>query len=295
MTDFFKTLMHVMVVALLTLPTRAGATEWGRDLAADRDDVPSFTVGLVSDVRLSVIEGGGSVPDGDLEINESAWAFGFSDEYWGWLCSMRVDLLFASVSEGETAHGDLYLETADAIAFNGMEYDYMWVPEGAPYENEFTGGWLELNGMLHPLMLGHEENNVTPLLEFGFMAMAGTAGLDAGEPTSAAGDFVVGGDSSGMVGSFTPQLGGGIDWRMGAADRVHHVVQLHVLVAMPGISDADHLNVKGTYRAELPLRDFENSLFAGIDLQLFETDLEDGDERAESGRTSVLLMLGMTY
>ena len=108
------------------------AIEWGRTLPDDRDDVPALTVGLVSDVQSSIVKGGAGVSGDDLGIGESGLGIGFSDEYWGWICSMRVEFLLTSLSEQETAQNDLYLKTSDKVDFNGASYQYMRVPAGAP-------------------------------------------------------------------------------------------------------------------------------------------------------------------
>lgn len=275
--------------------TGSFAVEWGRTLPTDRDDVPALTVGPVSDVQASVIKGGVSVPSDDLSIGESGWGLGYSHEYWGWLCSLRFELLLTSLSEQEIAQSDIYLKTSDKVEFNGASYRYMRLPTGTPFENQFTGGWLDLNAMVHPVMFGDETESLTPLIEAGFLGMGGTIGVDAGDPTSAAGEFVTGGSSSGFTTSLTPQLGGGLDWRIGAKEELNHILQLHVLVGMPGMTDADHLNVKGSYHVQFPLKDYANTLFTGLDFRYTSTTSEDDNEKSEFDMSSIMMVFGMTY
>jgi hypothetical protein len=289
----FRSLAAATVV-LLPL-SRGMATEWGRSLPTDRDDVPALTVGLVSDVQNSIEKGGAHVSTEDLAIGASGWGIGFSDEYWGWLVSLRYELLITSLSEKETAHKDLYLKPADKVQFDGQSYNYMRIPKGTPYENEFTGGWLDLNAMIHPVTFGGPDNSFTPLIEVGFIAMGGTADLNAGDPSSASGNFVTGGDSSGYTDSFTPQLGGGLDWRIGAESEINHVLQLHALVGLPGATEADHLNIKASYHVLFPMEGYENTFLAGLDYRNVSTELEDGDEQSTFTMSSIMLVLGMTY
>jgi hypothetical protein len=208
---------------------------------------------------------------------------------WPWF-RLQLDSVFMNPSIEATARRDYYLTLNDSISFLGRDYDHFMIPEGTRFDADFTGNMTELTLMFVPLSVQDDALEITPSLELGVLALGGRYEIDAGVSHGVTTyqyppeQFVIGGHAEDWAGIGVPQWGGGVEVRLGAADRIHLDLQAHYLFCLynGGTSvfttakhrnkdlDLDHRNLR--LRAELRFPSEKRTWTVGVQAQFIETD-----------------------
>lgn len=282
-----------------------GVFQLGRELPSERDDIFALKLGSAFDVKVwDKAEGAVGGSSSDAEVAGPGFAFGLGYEYAAWIVSVQFDATFTTISGERTASDDLFLDTADDVSFNGGSYERMHIPAGSSFDSQFTGATLDLTLLVNPFVMNFGDVRLTPYAEIGLLGIGGLYSIDAGDPASVVYSadgvpYVVGGSSSGFTGMGSPQVGPGLEIRIGGEEDPNHVIQAHVLF-FNFMGDEDSLlNAKLSYRYEVPMEDYVNSWFVGLDARMasMEGEAEEGstDAAYEYAMSSVTLCLGLTY
>ena len=199
--------------------------------------------------------------------------------------------MFLNPSIEATARRDYYLTLNDSISYRGHDYDHFMIPDGEHFDAEFFGNMTELTLMLVPFSVRQDDwLEVTPSLELGIIAIGGRYEIDAGESRGITTyqyppeEFVIGGSVKDWAGIGVPQWGGGVEVRLGAADKTHLDLQAHYLFCIYDGStscfttakhrdkdlDLDHRNLR--LRAEVRFPSEKRTWSVGVQAQFIETD-----------------------
>lgn len=258
----------------------------------------------------------GTFAGNDFELDDPSWMFGFTYEHSWMFVTFQWDFGVMNPAKETTASRDYFLKAGDSIDFNGQSYDYMRIAAGTPLSTEVLGLNTELNWLITPFGLNFDDYiRITPSLDAGMMMFAGQYTIDAGDPTGAAvyqtpsAEFVTGGETSGMLGVFTPQFGFGGEFRLGGYNALAWTTQIHYMFSLFGgtilgggdSDEFEHSNLKVRTQLEIPRgEDAENGCFTlGVQLQMVETTgLTNGDPLSTGYRyslDSVLGTIGFTF
>ena len=141
--------------------------------------------------------------------------------------ALRWNVQYLNVSSDATAKRDYYISLFDDVEYRGNSYERMKIPKGSDFSMDLTGAYMDLVLSITPFTIGEPDAiELTPVLDIGLVAAGGKLDIDAGRARGTYTyqnppvDFVVGGDSSSMVGVAAPMVGGGLELCVGAPDRV---------------------------------------------------------------------------
>lgn len=185
-----------------------------------------------------------------------------------------------------------YYIGVDSIEFEGVEYEYMRIPEGQAFTVDMFAGIFEIRGMFTPFTIS--AGNVahfTPYVNFGLFVLASQYDIDAGPATriytylDPPEEFVENGQASGSLVGVIPEIGLGGEFRFGAADTVNLVLRAdYAGFQFSGDSGAftssehrekdvelDHSNVKVSCQIEMPMKS-DRCFTLGVEWINVETD-----------------------
>lgn len=135
--------------------------------------------------------------------------------------TLQSRLTYLNPSESTRAVRDYYIGVDD-VSFNGKSYDYMTIPEGESFKAELQGGTFALRAMVTPVsILAGDAVEVTPSIGLGLNVFFSRFEIDAGPAQGVVlyenppREYVVGGKGEGWTGMVLPELGLGLDVRMG--------------------------------------------------------------------------------
>jgi hypothetical protein len=195
----------------------------------------------------------------------------------------------------------------DNINYNGGSYGFMQIPANTPFETSFTGGTLDMNLKFHPLVINFTDTfKVVPSLIGGALLYGGEQSIDAGAPagvvrsSSQDREYVVGGETSGLVSMAAPQVGFGCEVRTGGVEDFNQVLKLHWLFFGLIGDDIDHSNIRLSYRAEFPMDEYVNKWFIGLDFAMMDStgkeELNGSDvETSNFAMSTLMFCAGLTY
>jgi len=114
-----------------------------------------------------------------------------------------------------------YISVSD-ISYEGQSYEYMYIPEGQPFDATIDGGSAAIRGLITPFSLSISDNFVSfsPWLHIGVYAVGGHYKIDAGPARGTVQyevppeTYVVGGEGTGDVGAALPEIGFGGELRI---------------------------------------------------------------------------------
>lgn len=244
-----RILLSVAVSALAT--ATSAQMMWGGAPVPERDSNWSFSAGAILNLEGSVDElsrgyytASGQHEKQSLAESYTLEDFGVDGTYpvyglayakrWEFF-AFRWNLLLMSLSADAVAKRDYYIGIGDEIDYNGVEYDHMKIAEGTPFSVDFTGFMTDLMFSFTPftVLLG-EDVKLTPRIDLGLVAVGGQYEIDAGTSTGTTVyqnppvDFVVGGNSESLIGIGAPQLGGGLELRVGPDDDIQWISSLGI-------------------------------------------------------------------
>ncbi len=239
----------------LAASTLHAGLDWGRSGSTERDSRWTFSAGAVMNVKGTVEEltrpyytASGqhfkqelaesySLADFGVDGAHPMFGIGYS-KHWNYV-TFKWNLSAMLVSSEAIALRDYYFGIGKAIRVNGQPYDHMMIPEGQAFSMDFTGLMTDLTVSLTPFSLSiGDAFRLTPSLDIGLVGVGGFYDIDAGEPQGTTVyqnppvDFVVGGQSKSAIGIAAPQIGGGLEMRVGADDALQWVTALNVSVFM---------------------------------------------------------------
>ena len=135
--------------------------------------------------------------------------------------TFHADFKYLNPSVSSEAVRDYYLGV-DEVKFNGQSYEYMTIPEGASFEADMEGGFLGVRGLITPFSLTAGQGlEITPGLGLGVNAFFSSFTVDAGPAQGVVlyeippREYVVGGRGEGWTYMVLPELGIGLDVRIG--------------------------------------------------------------------------------
>lgn len=252
----------------LVASTSNAQFDWGSQQSEARDSRWTFSAGAVLNLKGTVDEltrpyytASGQHHKQSLAESYSLKDFGVDDVYpmfglgylkrWDYF-AFKWNVSALMVSSDAVALRDYYLGIGKAIRVNGVPYDHLMIPEGTPFSLDFTGLMTDLTFSFTPFSLSLGESfRLTPSIDFGLIAIGGFYDIDAGDSHGTTVyqnppvDFVIGGQSKSAIGIAAPQIGCGLEMRVGADDDLQWVTSLGVSVfAYDGRTDlftsADH-------------------------------------------------------
>ncbi len=339
--------MMMVVVGLTAGDSEAKWIRAGRDLEDGRDFSLRVTVGAINEFQAMVQETTRRVYEvtgeewkqdranrfdlNDFNVGGSHTTVGLSmEKAWKYI-TLQLDGSYMSISSKAVARRDYYIGVGKDIVYNGSVYSHLKIEEGSEFAFDVNGGTLEARLLLTPFTLRpFKAVRLTPFLDVGLFGYAGVYELDAGESRGVVQyqnppeHFVVGGQAEGVLGLGLPQYGGGLELRLGTADRVNLVLQGHYTVCQYDGSTSfltssahreknarvDHRYVRVRLYLEYPLK-ASRSLVVGVQYQQVESDgsitstatdpaeiltlRERFDKDVEFRMRSVNAMLGFTF
>jgi hypothetical protein len=299
----------VVVVCLLAAGA-AGRAEivGGRVLPPARDAGLSVGVGAIVDMAGEVRETTRPLytatgreylqerrEDYDLEdfgMDGGYATFALAGENAGKYVTLGFRLTYLGLDTETTALRDYYIGVS-SVSFAGRDYEYMQIPEGTPFTADFTGGMLELHGLVTPLTFQGGGLLLTPWLGLGLLVVGGQYKIDAGPATGTVQylnppeTYVVGGEADGFVVGGLPELNLGGELRLGASDALNLVVRLNYgfcsFEADAGMFSSadhhdkdltlDHANLRAMCGIEWPLEG-GRAVSLGVTYQSIKTEAE---------------------
>lgn len=247
---FRKLMLSVVFSAALTVHAQL---EWGSQRSFARDSRWTISVGAVVNLEGTVDEltrpyytASGQHHKQSLAESYSLKDFGVDDAYpmfglgyakrWDYF-AFKWNLSALIVSSDAVALRDYYLGIGKAIRINGQPYDHLMIPEGQAFSMDFTGLMTDLTFSFTPFSISFGESfRLTPSIDIGLVGLGGFYDIDAGEPKGTTVyqnppvDFVIGGQSKSAIGIAAPQIGCGLELRVGADDALQWVTSLGVAV-----------------------------------------------------------------
>ena len=234
----------ILILLFGTAIVNAGLVA-GRSIPRDRNAGITLKMGQIANFEASVKDesrGSGFLRQDfsleDFGIDGGYVTYGLSaDKAWKFF-GIQLDLLYLGISEDITAQHS-YNINVDSIGFNGA--DYLHVAANTDVNAEFTGGILELTGVITPLSFALSENvSFSPWVSFGLMVMGGDYDIDNGKTTATVSygplseTYAVGGSASGPVGFIVPEIGFGGEIRIGVEDDFNFVLNANYSVLPMG-------------------------------------------------------------
>ncbi|MBU1692962.1 MAG: hypothetical protein KJ726_04975 [Verrucomicrobia bacterium] len=235
-------MIGLFVTALWPAAGRAGV-QWGRSTEGRRSASLAFAAGQITALDGYVQET--TRPYYDITDPEKNTLFaksytleelGFDggygtfgllfDKAWSFF-TLHAAGTYLNPSETSTADRDFYIGVEE-VYYQGEKYEYMVIPDGETFKADMEGGTLEMRGMLTPVSItGGDVVEITPSIGLGLNTFVSTFDIDAGRARGTVfyeappQEYVVGGHGKGWTGMILPELGVGLDVRMGGstADR----------------------------------------------------------------------------
>ncbi len=236
-TDFFR--RSALCAAVLAFASDAsGEATWGAATPTDRQASWTVSIGSVLDLSGTVDETFRAYYAATGQNSKQALAesydlkdFGIDPPYrtfgvhfarqWNWL-ALRWNLLYLDMSADARAKRNYYIGLGDKVSYQGRRYDHMKIPKGSDFSIDFAGGLTDLLLSVTPVTIGLSDGvDLVPSLDVGLVLIGGNYEIDAGPARGTAVyqnppvDFVVGGDSSSLVGAGAPMIGLGAELRVG--------------------------------------------------------------------------------
>jgi len=307
MSTVQKVFTIIIAFTLITLTTKAGVINGGRDLEDSRDFSFRLTFGQISDFNAAVEETTRKLYDvtgsywkqddaesynlNDFNIDDTQTTIGFSLEKAWRFFTFQLDASLLNIESSTVAQRNYYISVGDSIEYNGQNYDNMRIAEGTPFDFEINGGTIDTKLFLTPFTFRPSEGfRITPLLGIGLFGFVGFYDIDAGPATGVypyqdpIEYFVMGGQGSGTMGMAIPEYGGGVEVRFGTDEKINLVLQGHYMVCQYDGStelltssshrakniDLDHTNIRGRLYLEIPIKN-SRSITIGAQYQDIDT------------------------
>jgi hypothetical protein len=238
-------------VLLSTLPVINAGIVAGRSIPDGRDAGITLRMGQISSLEASVkdkSQSSGFLRQDfslkDLGIDGGYITYGLSaDKAWKFF-GLQFDLLYLGISENITAQKSYNIDV-DSLGFGNA--DYLHVQANTDIDVKFSGGIIELHGLITPISFQFSESlSVTPWVSLGGVLIGGNYDIDNGRTTAVVsyGDlsesFSVGGSASGPAGFIVPDIGFGGEVRIGGPDDLNFVLGANYSI-LPGDGNADWL------------------------------------------------------
>ncbi len=232
-----RNLQFIVLLSVLLLSssiTNAGLVA-GRSIPDGRDAGIILRMGQIASIEASVKDESSNTGFlrqdyslEDLGVEGGYVTYGLSaDKAWRFF-GLQLDLLYLGMSENITAQQS-YNVNVDSIAGSGS--DYLHIEANTDIKAEFTGGIVELHGLITPISLKLSEIlSFTPWVSLGFMVMGGNYDIDNGKTTATVSygsfseSYAVGGSASGPAGLAVPDIGFGGEVRIGTPDNFNFVL-----------------------------------------------------------------------
>ena len=233
--------------------TAQARLEWGSQRSFERDSRWVFSGGAVLELKGTVDEltrpyytASGQDHKQSLAESYTLKDFGIEGAYpmfglgyskrWDYF-AFKWNMSALMVSSDSVALRDYYLGIGKEILVNGVSYDHLMIPEGTPFSTDFTGLMTDLTFSFTPFSLAIGDRfRLTPSLDVGLVGVGGFFDIDAGEPVGTTVyqnppvNFVIGGQSKSAIGIAAPQIGGGLEMRIGKDDGIQWVTSVGVAV-----------------------------------------------------------------
>lgn len=338
-------LIAVLLGVLCSVNVLAGVTA-GRMLYDDRDVQLWVTAGSISELSGHVqettrtyYEVTGRFEDQADRENYSFEDFGmdggyptvgFAFENAGKYFTFHFAASFFQPDVSSVAVRNYYIGV-DSISYNGVEYEYMRIPEGQAFTVDMFSGIFEIRGMYTPCTFSAGDSfHFTPYLNFGMFMLANNYDIDAGPATGVVKyldppeDFVENGQAEGSLIGGLPELGVGVEIRMGKPEKMNIVLRAdYAGFQFSGDTgaftssdhrekdiDLDHVNVRISGQLEFPVWG-DRCLTVGADWVNIETEAkvtskeatveealarhERFDKDVEFSLTAVTARVGLTF
>lgn len=293
----------------LCLPSilRAGPFVAGRDTPKARDFHFRFTVGSVIDMEGEVQETNRRYYDvtgqaekqnlredysfEDFGMDGGYASYGFSLENAGRLWTLQWDMTAMNPSTDSVAIRNYYIFVSD-IEYGGQSYEYMQIPEGTAFSVDMFALIGDVRGLCTPLTFKPSSSfRLMPFFDIGLFLFYASYDIDAGpaqgviqylDPPE---DFVVGGQGSGSLAAAVPELGAGLELRIGSDTGPNFVFQANyawlnysgstewLLSSSHRAKDLelDHTNTKVKMAFELPTAK-GRAISLGVQYHVIESD-----------------------
>jgi hypothetical protein len=336
----------VVVCLLLASVSSDAAVVGGWDRPAGRDAGFRVTVGSVTEIRGTVQETtrrfydlvGREEDQADAEnfsfddfgMDDGYGAIGFSYDNSAKYFAFQMDALFLNPEATAIAKRNYYIGVSE-VDFNGKSYEHMKIPEGQEFTLDMITSIIEIRTLWAPLTFKRGDSlRVTPFLNVGLFMFLGQYDIDAGpargvvqyqEPPE---DFVIGGQASGTMGLAMPEVGAGLEVRIGKPEGANLVLHGNCgFIEYDGNTgwltsssdrekdvDLSHSNIKARAMLEIPRKEGKSFTF-GVEYRSIESDAsitsqdvsdaeaiarrERFDKDVEFKLTSFVGMVGMTF
>ncbi len=343
-----KVVLRWMLVALLihTLTLSAAAQmQWGRNLEGRRTTLIAIGGGAVFDIDGEVQEttrpievvGGptsGAPPEDyswrELGFDQNFPTFGLTFEKMGHFMTLQSQFIMGSPTVSSVADRDYYIGVS-SVTFDGVDYEYMVIPEGESFSGEIDLYALDLRTLFTPVSFGTPDTmTFTPWIHIGLYMFLADYEVDAGPARGVTQyenpprDYVIGGRGSGRSGLIVPELGLGGEWGISLGERSAFYLQgyfaflkLSTRTSLFGVQSRNEKNVSVDYqtigaRALLEIEIGQRAdLVAGVEVKYMTGDAEvraiDRDEEEILARrekfdkdvhfdlSNVLLFVGVRF
>lgn len=282
--------------------------QWGRDLENRKTVSLGLSAGSVFGLDGEVqettrpIEEVGGRTSGAPPENYSWKELGFDNSFTGvglylgkmWqFITLQGHLTYGSPSVRNEADRDYYIGVSE-VRFDGVNYDYMVIPEGSFYSGDIDVYSLDLGMLITPVSFGSADSvSFTPALHLGLLLFLADYEVRAGlaqevtQYENPPRDYVVGGTGSGKTGLVIPSLGLGGEFSLSLTERVRMTVAGHgAFLEYKGSSsslgassrnekmlDVDYKTFRVSAELEWKLNDRVN-LLTGIQFQHWTGDAE---------------------
>ncbi|HOW96402.1 MAG TPA: hypothetical protein P5567_10360 [Kiritimatiellia bacterium] len=201
--------------------------------------------------------------------------FGFSFEKQWRFFTLQANLSYLSPAVRGEAVRDYYIGVED-VSYNGETYDYMHIPEGAPFEAEMQGGSFAMRGLATPVSItAGRAVEITPSLGLGLNTFFSYFEIDAGPAQGVVlyeippREYVVGGRGKGWTGMVLPELGAGLDVRFGGGTAEQRAPELllqayFALLDFSGSTEDFGISSRNAKDVDLEYDHFEARALVGI-------------------------------
>ncbi|MFC1462424.1 hypothetical protein ACFLQU_02355 [Verrucomicrobiota bacterium] len=158
----------------------------------------------------------------DFGMDGGYASYGFSLENAGRLWTLQWDMMAMNPSTDSVAIRNYYIFVSD-IEYGGQSYEYMQIPEGTAFSVDMFAILGEIRGLCTPFTFKPSSNfRLIPFIDIGLFIFYASYDIDAGpaqgviqylDPPE---DFVVGGQGTGSLAAGLPELGAGLEMRIGS-------------------------------------------------------------------------------
>ncbi len=229
-----------MLVLPLVVQAEVGMLQAGRDAYAGRGFTIRLTGGQITEFTAVVQETTRKLYDvtgetwkqdranrfdlNDFNVDGAHPVVGLSLQRNGKYVTFHLDGSYLSLSSEAVARRDYYL-SVDSITYDGVTYDHMMIPEGSSFSFDVDGATLEMRLQVTPLTFRPvPQLALLPFLDAGLFGFVGQYDIDAGtsrgikEYQNPIEEFVIGGKVDGISGLGVPEVGAGLECRLGGQE-----------------------------------------------------------------------------